>query len=76
MKKIILYSKDNCIQCTMTKKFLATHHVKFEEKNINQNPEYISQLKSAGFMQMPVVKASGQNAFSGFRPDKLNQLAI
>lgn len=75
MKKVIVYSKNNCIQCKMTEKFLKAHNVKFSERNINQNPEYVSQLKSAGFMAMPVVKAEGAKAFSGFRPDKLSQLA-
>ena len=76
MRKITVYSTNNCIQCKMTEKFLKAHNVQFSEKNINQNPQYIDQLKSEGFMAMPVVKATGIKAFSGFRPDKLNQLAV
>ena len=59
----------------MTKKFLRQHKINFVEHNIDEQPEYIDQLKAAGFMATPVVKLPTGNAFSGFRPDRLQQLA-
>lgn len=59
----------------MTKKFLQQHQIKFVEHNIDEHPEYIDQLKAAGFMATPVVKLPNGNAFSGFRPDRLQSLA-
>ncbi len=59
----------------MTKKFLTQHQIKFVEHNIDKQPQYISQLKAEGFMATPVVKLPDGQAFSGFRPDRLQQLA-
>lgn len=59
----------------MTKKFLEQHHINFVEHNLDEQPEYIDQLKADGFMATPVVKLPDGNAFSGFRPDRLQGLA-
>ncbi|MGM9891910.1 glutaredoxin-like protein NrdH [Limosilactobacillus sp.] len=72
---VTVFSKNNCIQCKMTKRFLQQHQIKFVEHNIDEQPEYVSQLKAAGFMATPVVQLPDGNAFSGFRPDRLQQLA-
>ncbi|GKT02778.1 glutaredoxin-like protein NrdH [Furfurilactobacillus sp. WILCCON 0119] len=74
MAKITVFTKDNCIQCKMTKRFLTAHNVDFEEQNINQHPELIDYLKGRGFQAMPVVDA-GEAVVSGFRPDVLATLA-
>ncbi|MSE22401.1 NrdH-redoxin, partial [Lactobacillus parabuchneri] len=50
MAKITLYSKNNCMQCKMTKRYLSEHNVEFEEHNINEQPQYIDYLKQRGFM--------------------------
>jgi glutaredoxin-like protein NrdH len=76
MKKVIVYTKNNCVQCKMTKRFLTENNVSFEERNINLNPEYIDHLKSKGFQAVPVVQFSEDSAVAGFRPDLLKKLAI
>ena len=73
--KVTVYSKNNCMQCKMTKRFLSEHNVEFEEHNISQNPEYVSYLKDHGFQAVPVVEAPGVPAFYGFRPDQLTKIA-
>lgn len=60
----------------MTKRFLKEHNVDFVEHNIDEQPEFINDLKQAGFLATPVVKLANGKAFSGFRPDELKQLAI
>ena len=75
MKKFTVFTKNNCIQCKMTKRFLNENGIVFEEKNINENPEYIEYLKNQGFAAVPVVEGNGIQAFAGFRPDALKQLA-
>lgn len=72
---VTVFSKKNCIQCKMTKKFLTQHKINFVEYNIDEQPEYVAKLKAEGFMATPVVKLPNGNAFSGFRPDRLQQLA-
>lgn len=59
----------------MTKRFLEQHQIDFIEHNIDEQPEYVPALKAEGFMATPVVKLPNGNAFTGFRPDELRQLA-
>ncbi|MCY9807156.1 glutaredoxin-like protein NrdH [Lentilactobacillus senioris] len=75
MAKVTIYSKNNCMQCKMTKRYLTEHDVVFEEHNINEQPEYINYLKSNGFQSLPVIEIEGQPAFSGFRPQQLQAVA-
>ncbi|MGX9799651.1 glutaredoxin-like protein NrdH [Pediococcus acidilactici] len=76
MKKVVVYTKNNCMQCKMTKRFLSENGVEFEERNINLHPEYIDELKGRGFQVVPVVQFSEDDAIAGFRPDLLKKLAI
>jgi glutaredoxin-like protein NrdH len=57
----------------MTKKWLSDKGVNFNEVNIDEQPEYIEQIKAMGFMAAPVV-VKGNVAFSGFRPSDLAKL--
>ncbi len=75
MAKVTVYSRNNCMQCKMTKRYLAEHNVEFVEHNINDQPEYVDYLKERGFLSLPVVDIDGQSAFSGFRPDQLQKVA-
>ena len=38
---VTIYSKNNCVQCKMTKRFLDTNHVEYREINLDEQPEYI-----------------------------------
>ena len=67
MAKITLFSKNNCMQCKMTKKFLEKEGADFEEINIDEQPEKIDYVKSLGFTAAPVIEA-GDIIFSGFQP--------
>ena len=49
MAKITLFSKNNSMQCKMTKKFLEKEGADFEEINIDEQPEKIDYVKSLGF---------------------------
>ena len=68
---VTVFSKNNCIQCKMTKRFLEEHNVAFIEHNIDEQPEFIENLKAEGFLATPVVKHPDGNTFTGFRPDRL-----
>jgi glutaredoxin-like protein NrdH len=71
---LAIYTKNNCIQCKMTKKFLAAHHIAFEEHNINREPQYIDYLKAKGFRSVPVIEKNSDPIINGFRPDLLKGL--
>ena len=67
-------SKNNCVQCKMTKRFLDTNHVEYREINLDEQPEYIEHVKNLGFNAAPVIQTA-TDAFSGFQPNKLKQLS-
>ncbi|HGC7164951.1 TPA: redoxin NrdH [Streptococcus agalactiae] len=73
MAAITVFSKNNCMQCKMTKKFLDQHGADFEEINIDEKPEKIEHVKNLGFSAAPVIEA-GNVVFSGFQPSKLKEL--
>ena len=69
-----VYSKNNCMQCKMTKRYLTENQISFEEINIDNEPEALGFLKDQGFQRVPVI-FGGQQAIIGFRPDQLKALA-
>lgn len=73
MAKITVFTKNNCMPCKMTKKFLTENGVDFEEINIEEQPDKVDYVKSLGFSSVPVIEA-GDVVFSGFQPAKLKAL--
>ncbi|WP_105131531.1 glutaredoxin-like protein NrdH, partial [Streptococcus suis] len=51
---VTIYSKNDCVQCKMSKKFLDQHNVAYTEINLDEQPEYIEHVKSLGFSAAPV----------------------
>lgn len=74
MRKIIVYSKSNCMQCNFTKKFLNDKKVAFEERDIEVSSKALEEVKNLGFQSLPVIVAEGFEAFTGFRPDVLDKI--
>ena len=37
---VTIYSKNNCVQCKMTKRFLDTNHVEYREINLDEQPDW------------------------------------
>lgn len=70
---ITVYSKNNCVQCKMTKRFLDQHQVSFREINLDEQPEFIQHVKELGFSAAPVIETETES-FSGFQPSKLKAL--
>lgn len=71
--KITIFSKNNCMQCKMTKKLLDKEGADYQEINIDERPDMIDYVKDLGFSAAPVVKA-GNIIFSGFQPAKLKEI--
>lgn len=71
---VVLYSKNNCVQCKATKKILNQIGISFKEINTDDNPEYLIFIKDNGFKQLPVLEKDGEMLFSGFRPSDLKNL--
>ncbi|HHD2941992.1 glutaredoxin-like protein NrdH [Enterobacter kobei] len=71
---IIIYTRNNCVQCHATKRAMESRGMVFEMVNIDQQPEAAKTLRAQGFRQLPVVIA-GETRWSGFRPDMINRLS-
>ena len=58
----------------MTKRFLDSNNVSYREINLDEQPEYVDQVKELGFSAAPVVQTP-DDVFSGFQPAKLKKLS-
>lgn len=75
MEKPKVYSKENCVQCTATTRHLDKNGVDYDYLSLEELPEKVEEFKSEGLLQAPIVEANGER-WSGFRPDKLGELAL
>ena len=55
-----VYSKNNCMQCKMTKRYLTENQISFEEVNIDNEPEALGFLKDQGFQSVPVISVDNK----------------
>lgn len=70
---VTVLSKPSCVQCNATYRALDSHGVKYEIKDMSQDPEALALAKELGYLQAPVVIA-GEQHWSGFRPDLIKSL--
>lgn len=79
---LVVVSKEQCVKCNMTKKFLDNKGIEYENKMIDvysdENKDLIQQFRDAGFSSFPVVFPSGMDdwsdAWCDYRLDKLRAL--
>ena len=71
--EIKVFSKNNCMQCKMVKRYLDDKQVEYKEINIDDEPQYVNYLLEKGFQTLPVIE-SEKETFSGFAPNKLKEL--
>lgn len=69
---LTLYTKDNCVQCKMTKAVLNQYRIPYQERNIS-NPEYKTFLLNQNITSMPALFKDNNFLWTGFRPDKIKQ---
>lgn len=74
MSAIIVYTKPACPQCTATKNHLTKIGADFETVDISQAAAALDYVRSLGYQAAPVIVA-GEEHFTGFRPDRLTELA-
>lgn len=72
---ITVYTKPNCVQCNATKRALDKQGLDYDTVDLTQDVNALDRVKEMGFSQAPVVFA-GEEAWSGFRPDKIKALAV
>lgn len=62
---VIVYTTNDCIECTMVKKVLTEEGIPFVVRNVAVNPEYQKQVEEYGFLGVPVTVA-GKHVVKGF----------
>ena len=72
---ITVYSKPNCMQCEMTKRYMQDEGIEFSVVDIEQDETAVKMLMLHGYQGLPVVAVDGfDNYWSGFRPDRIDEL--
>jgi glutaredoxin-like protein NrdH len=79
MSKPVVYSKPNCVQCTMTKRALDNAGIDYDVIDISEDAAALDKVMALGHRAAPVViipDAAGEPAthWSGFQPDKIAAL--
>ena len=72
---VTVYTKPACVQCNATYRALDKKGIAYQSVDISQDAEALERLKALGYMQAPVV-GTEKDHWSGFRPDKIEELAV
>lgn len=72
--EVTVFTAAGCMQCRMTMRALEQAGVSFVVRDITDRPDITDDLRELGFRQLPVVRAEGHPAWSGFRPDRIQEL--
>ena len=71
---VTVFSQPQCVQCNATYRGLDAKGIQYEVVELSENPDRLEEVKALGYMRAPVVIA-GDEHWSGYRPDKINELA-
>ncbi|RZU61431.1 glutaredoxin-like protein NrdH [Zhihengliuella halotolerans] len=71
---VTVYTKPACVQCNATYRALDKKGVVYQSVDISQDADALERVRALGYMQAPVVVTDADH-WSGFRPDKIEELA-
>ena len=73
---ITVYTKPSCVQCNATYRALDSKGIRYNIVDMSQDEEALEMMKNMGYLQAPVViVGEKEDLWSGFRPDKIADLA-
>ncbi|WP_225420463.1 glutaredoxin-like protein NrdH [Lapidilactobacillus bayanensis] len=72
--KVVIYTRNGCMQCKMTERYLNEHQIGYQEVNIDENPESANYLREKGFKSVPIVFREDAQPIIGFQPAVLREL--
>ncbi|MEH7236703.1 glutaredoxin family protein [Bacillus sp. JJ1562] len=71
--EVIVYTTNDCVECTFVKKVLTEHGIPFDVRNIAENEVYQKEVERFGFLGVPVTVV-GDRAVKGFTPELIELL--
>ncbi|MGR4011024.1 glutaredoxin-like protein NrdH [Leucobacter sp. 1207-22] len=71
---ITVYTKPSCVQCTATYRALDSKGIEYDVLDLSEDETALQTVKELGYLQAPVV-VTEDGHWSGFRPDKIAELA-
>lgn len=71
---IKVYTKNDCMACKMSKKWLKNNGVDFKEFNVDEDLEAFNELVAMNLRTLPVVFKDGELIAMGFQPQNLKGL--
>lgn len=74
MTTVTVYSKPACVQCKATYRALDEKGIAYETVDLSRDAKALQRVRALGYAQAPVVLA-GADHWSGFHPDKVEELA-
>lgn len=72
---ITVYTKPACVQCDAVFRALDKNRIAYDVIDLSVDEDARDYVMSLGYLQAPVVVAGPGEHFSGFRPDRIKQLA-
>ncbi|EKN70798.1 MTA/SAH nucleosidase [Neobacillus bataviensis LMG 21833] len=64
-KHVIVYTTNDCIECSMVKQVLTQEGIAFEIRDVSTNADYQKEVEKFGFMGVPVTVV-GERTVKGF----------
>lgn len=71
---VTVYSKPSCVQCSASYRALDSKGIDYQVVDMSQDAGALERVKALGYLQAPVV-ITDEDHWSGFRPDKIDELA-
>ena len=68
-----VYTKPSCVQCNATYRALDSRGIEYEVIDLSIDNRALEEVKALGYLQAPVVVTANDH-WSGFRPDKIDEL--
>lgn len=67
---VTVYTLPSCVQCESTKRMLERHAIDYDVVDLSEDEASLEMIRELGYQAAPVV-ISGDDHWSGFRPDRI-----
>jgi glutaredoxin-like protein NrdH len=68
MAEVIVYSTNDCVECSFVKQMLDQHGINYEVRNIMEDKAYRQEVEDLGILGVPVTVYNGE-AVKGMNPE-------